>query len=85
MVLFNRTERVRRESSLNVMFRAFVPHPAVGFAVAGVDADGLLAVLHRSGVVPQFTVGCSSATTKHEGDSGEAAKRGSWLHAHLLQ
>lgn len=36
------------------------PHPAVGLAVGGVDADGPLTVLHRACIVAEFAVGRSS-------------------------
>lgn len=42
---------------------AHSPHPAVGFAVGRVYADGALAVLHRPGVVAQLAVGRGSAET----------------------
>lgn len=41
-----------------------LPHPAVGFAIVGVDADGLLTVLHGSSIVPQLAVGCCPAHAK---------------------
>lgn len=44
--------------------RAHSPHPAVGFAVGRVYADGSLTVLHGPCVVPQFAVGRRSGETK---------------------
>lgn len=44
--------------------RVHSPHPAVGFAVGRVYADGSLTVLHGPCVVPQFAVGRRSGETK---------------------
>lgn len=40
------------------------PHPAIGFAVGRVYADGSLTVLHSPSVVPEFAVGRGSGETK---------------------
>lgn len=45
------------------------PHPAVGFAVGRVYADGSLAVLNGTRVVPELAVGRSSGDTKQGGQS----------------
>lgn len=44
-----------------------LPHPAVGFAVGRVYADGSLAVLHGPGIVAEFAVGRSSGETNQGG------------------
>lgn len=46
-----------------------LPHAAIGFAVAWVDANSTFAVLHSPHVVPQLAVGCSSGETGQSADT----------------
>lgn len=65
------TDKIPVPRCLGIQNSSCSPHPAVGFAVVGVDADGSLAVPHRSRVIPEFAVGSSS------GKKGGGKKMGS--------